>query len=107
MFFLPAVGSQSLNKIAIPVQQTNCDQRQTKITGRLQMIAGKDSQPTRIKWQGVMYTKLRAEVGDRILCSDLRCPFLWPPWGGSHVCLEEFVNSADTFKVNWISRRLR
>ncbi|MPM66456.1 hypothetical protein SDC9_113363 [bioreactor metagenome] len=61
---LPAGGVERLDEVAVVVEQTDTDQRHTQVGGRLEMIAGQDSQATRVLRQDLGDTELGREVAD-------------------------------------------
>ena len=63
--FLPAVEPHPLVEIPARIEETHADQRHAKVGGCLAMIAGQDSQPTRVDGHGVMEGELGAEVRHR------------------------------------------
>ena len=71
-FFLPALRVYALLEIAIAIKQTNRNQRQIQVTGRLQMIARQNAQATRIQRQRAMDAELRTKISDRIDTVDRR-----------------------------------
>src|ERR1041385_3524887 len=70
VLFLPAVVAQSLPEVAVTIKQTDGDEWQTKIAGRLKMIAGEYAQTTRVERQRCVNAKLRAEVSDGMFRRD-------------------------------------
>jgi len=63
---LPAGGVERLNEVAVVVEQADTDQRHTQVGGRLEMIAGQDSQAARILRQDLGDTELRGEIADSL-----------------------------------------
>jgi len=60
LVLIPGVVDQ-LAEIAIAIQQPNRDQRQAKIAGGFEMIAGQDAQATRVDGQRLGNCELRAK----------------------------------------------
>ncbi len=62
---LPSVGIQHLTEVALLVEQAEADQRIILVAGRLEMIAGENSQAARIDGQTLGEPVLGGEVGDQ------------------------------------------
>src|SRR5687768_2543176 len=99
MLFLPTVIAQSLAKVAIAIEQSHGDEREAEIAGRLQMIAGKDSESTGVKRERCVYAKLGTKVRDRMF---LRNGFKLQVRLSSHVRLKARIETMHAFEVNGI-----
>ncbi len=64
---LAAVGVDRLRKIALPVQQADAGQRDAEIARRLAVIAGENTETSRIDRQAFVKSELGAEIGDVIV----------------------------------------
>src|SRR5262249_32358346 len=64
---LDAVLINLLAKIAVPIQQTDRDEIQIEIAGRLTMIARENAQATGVIRNRFVETEFRREICDRIL----------------------------------------
>ena len=83
---LPAGRVQRLPEVAVAVQQANADQRQPEIGCRLQVVAGEDSQPSRVLGQHLADPELGREVSDaRRGVLVVSCVALEPQVGGEIV----------------------
>ena len=63
---LVALAIDRLREVALPVQQTDRDERQPRIARGLAMVAGKDAQSAGIDREAFVEAVLGAEVGDRV-----------------------------------------
>ena len=85
-FLLPPGGVQPLPEIPEPVEQADADQRQPEIGCRLQVVAGEDSQPSRVLGQHLADPELGREVSDaRRGVLVVSCVALEPQVGGEIV----------------------
>ena len=66
VFVLPTVGGQRLPEVAGAVVQAHRDQRQSEIRRGLQMVAGQDSQATRVVRQHLGDPELHRKIGDAV-----------------------------------------
>ena len=64
---LPVVGIDRLLKVAFAVKQTDTHKTESKVAGRLGVVAGQHSQPTGCDRQSLVKAELRAEIGHRTL----------------------------------------
>src|SRR4029079_13561276 len=100
VFLLPTVGSQTLNEVAVPIQQSNRDQRQLQVACRLKVISCEDSKATGIKRQRVVHTKLGTKIRDRICrCDDGRANSR-PGRTLGHVVLEKLIKTTNPLEIN-------
>jgi len=58
VFFLPAIARQRLREIAVGVQKTHTDQRNTKVRGGFHVITREHAQTARVDRQGRVNAKL-------------------------------------------------
>ncbi len=65
---LLAGGVQVLTKIALLVKQSHPDQRNAQITGGLQVVTRKDSEPAGVYREGLAQPELHAHIGDAAEC---------------------------------------
>ena len=63
-FLLPPGGVQPLPEIPEPVEKADPDQGQAEVGGRLQVVAGEDSQATRVLGKHLADAELGGEVAD-------------------------------------------
>jgi hypothetical protein len=59
VLLLPAVPGQRLAEVAVPVQESDADQRYAEIAGRFEMVAGEDAEAAGVLRQGGRDTELR------------------------------------------------
>src|SRR6266480_2156576 len=65
--FLTAFLIDLLPEIAVPIQQTNCNEIQIEITGRFAMVASEDAQAAGVIRDRLVKTEFRGEIGNGIL----------------------------------------
>ena len=70
---LPAVGVQVLTEVALPVEQSDGDQRDAEVAGGLQMVAGQNAEAARIDRDRFADAELGREVSDRVAAGG--CPW--------------------------------
>ncbi len=52
VLLLPAVPGQRLAEVAVPVQESDTDQRYAEVAGRFEMVAGEDAEAAGVLGQG-------------------------------------------------------
>ena len=67
MFRLPAIAVQHLPEIPLPVEQSDRDQRKFKIAGRLQMVAGENTEAAGEDPNALMNAEFQRKIRDRPL----------------------------------------
>ena len=65
MLLLPAVAGEGLAEVAVPVEQSDADERDAEVAGGLEMVAGEDAEAAGVLRQGGGDAELGREVGDR------------------------------------------
>ena len=75
---LPAVGVEDLVKIALAVEETDADERQSQVAGRFEVIAGQHTQTARIDAQAFGQAELGREIGDLYVAVGVL--FIVPGW---------------------------
>ncbi len=66
MLELPAVAGERLAEVARAIEQSDADDRDAEVAGRLQVIAGEDAEPAGVLRQHLGDAELGREVGDRV-----------------------------------------
>src|SRR6185503_17387698 len=77
---LPSFVGDALHEVPAAVEQADRDERYAELRGRLQVVAGEDTEAARVDREAGVDAELHAEVGDEdvaVVCMRLR-----PPRGG-------------------------
>lgn len=53
-FLLPAVGAEGLLKISLSVEKTDCDERNTQVARRFDMVAGENAESAGVDRNGLV-----------------------------------------------------
>ena len=65
--FLPAIFGDVLGEVTLIVEEPYADEGQAEIRSFLGVVAGKDAQPTGIRGETFMQSKLSGEIGDGVI----------------------------------------
>src|SRR5690554_2010356 len=63
---LPAFGVDTLYEVTLLVEQTDGDEGQTKVTGRLTVVSGQDAKPTGVDGKALVQAKFGTKVGHQL-----------------------------------------
>lgn len=87
LLLLPAVAGERLAEVAVPVEQSHADERDSEVAGGLQVVPGEDAEAAGVLGQGGGDTELGGEIGDPGGQAALGLVSLVPPPAG-HVVIE-------------------
>jgi len=101
---LPAVRSQALLEIALPIHQADADERNSQIAGALEVVAREDAQSAGVDRQALVNPELHREVGDAV-GSEFRVRLLEPALT-RHVGVERLEHAVHFGQIGVIVGRL-
>src|SRR5436305_3905266 len=102
---LPAVATQALPEVAVVVEQSDGDERESEVACTLQVVAREYAEAARIERQRVVNAELRAEVCDRVRLSYLARSLGGPSLRArAHVRVEGVGDAAHALDVDGVGR---